>query len=37
MSLGVPEVHDCVRSGMVPTAKIGKEEHVGIARGTRGP
>ena len=30
------EVHDCVRSGMVPAAKTGEEEQVGIVGGPRG-
>ena len=32
----MPEVHDCVRSSMVPTVKTGEEEQVGIAGGARG-
>ena len=37
MSLGVSEVHDCVRSCMIPTTKTGEEDHVEIARGARRP
>ena len=29
----MPEVHDYVRSGMVPTTKTGEKEQIGIAGG----
>ena len=31
----MPEVHDCVRSGMVPIAKTREKEQVGIIGGAR--